>query len=157
MIVGRVSGKSSFHRELLEREADSVEFRAIGKSKTARRQTAKQTDESGSEKGEANRSAYRPLPASNKMGPQKWQDEEVSPDHELEIVPFPRRQFEKQADQKNHYRREKKNDFLRSFVGPAESISPKPPDTQTNECENERDKNPEVHEPEFEKWAGEMV
>jgi len=107
VIVDWVGGKTSFRGQFLDRVADSIKFGAIRKSKAVppRRQPAEQADKPRAEERDANRHPYRHRPAGNEMRPQKRKHEKVGPNHDLEIVPSPRRGFDEERKNKNRCRR----------------------------------------------------
>src|SRR6266542_3265498 len=97
MIVGRVCGEAGFHRQRPNRCASGVESRALDESEAwvPGRQSPEQGNKSRTKQRNANRRPFRKCPAPDDVAPQKRQNEKVAPDHELEIVPFPWRGFEK--------------------------------------------------------------
>src|SRR6266568_2295547 len=96
-IEGRVCGEAGFHRQRPHRCAGVVEPCALDESKARvpGGQAAEQSDKSRTKQRDANRCPFRKGPAPEDVAPQKRQNEKVAPDHELEVVPFPWRGFEK--------------------------------------------------------------
>src|SRR6266446_583253 len=107
VIVDWVGGKTSFRGQCLDRVAVSIKFGAIRKSKTAPPggEAAEKADKPRAEECDANRHPYRHRPAGNEMRPQKRKHEKVGPNHDLEIVPTPRRGFDEERKNKNRCRR----------------------------------------------------
>src|ERR1700693_1672204 len=139
MIVDWIGTETSFHRQLSNRDADFIEFRAIRKSKAAppRRQPAEQADKPGAEERDANRYAHRHRPAGNEMRPQKRKHEKVGPNHDLEIVPTPWRGFIEERKNKNCCRRQEKGEIFREFLAPTPIGFPHTPAAKADERQDE--------------------
>src|SRR6266705_3177748 len=103
VVINRISGKARFDRQSTDGDPDCIQFDAIDESKTGSpgRKSAKQADESRSKKQNANRDPHRVRPSRDQMGPQKRQNKEVGPNHDLEIVPPPWRHSDKESQDEN--------------------------------------------------------
>src|SRR4029077_6223535 len=108
---------------------------AVGETKTAfaRRQPAKQADESGGKQGKANSPSNRPLPFHDQVPPQKRQHDEVGPYHDFEIVPAPRRRFHQERENKNSGRSENKGDLFGLLLPQSKSFFPNPVSEKANQ------------------------
>src|SRR6476469_11166002 len=104
MIKGGPGGESGVHRQWPKRSADVIEPGSLNQSKArvSDRQAAKQTDKARTEEQETHNGPFRKDPAPNDVAPQKRQDQKIAPNHELEIVPFPRGGLNEIAENENH-------------------------------------------------------
>src|SRR4029453_2545501 len=129
MIVSRIGGKTSFCRQLSNRDADGVEFSAIAKFKArpACSKSTEQTDESRTEKRDANSDSSGNRPTRNEICPQKRKHEKIAPDHQLEIVPVPCRKPKDQSRDKYCERRQEEGDLLGEFLIPFNARLPHTP------------------------------
>src|SRR5438552_13407046 len=104
MMVGRVGSETSLDGQRSNRRADRIESRAVHQSKAwvSGSQPAQQRDKSGSEQCDAGNCSFRKRPAPNQITPQKRENEKVTPNHQLEIIPVPRRGLNEVPDGKDH-------------------------------------------------------
>src|SRR5437667_1427893 len=93
IVESRPGGESGFHRQRLNSCAYPVEPCALNKSKTwvPGSQPSEQSNKSRTEKRDAHGGPFRKCPTPKDIAPQKGQDNKVAPNHEFEVVPFPRR------------------------------------------------------------------
>src|SRR3954462_11645774 len=128
MAPGRPARETRVSGKLLENTAYRVQLAAIGNAvvSNAERRTswrrrpaggepAPKGYKAGSEQSDANQSAQRDRPLRQKVGPKKRQDKEVSPNDNLDVVPFPWRQFHEIADKEDRQGRDKKRNGRRDL------------------------------------------
>src|SRR5207302_9787324 len=123
MVVSRKGRKTRFQRHLANSPADGVDLAPIRQTKTTfpRGQTAKQTNEPGGKKRKADRDPNRHLPLHEQLPPQEGEHDEVSPDSYFQIVPNPRRRFDREKENKDGDGGEDKGDLLLQLFFAAES------------------------------------
>src|ERR1700693_3259833 len=149
MIVSRPGGEPGLDRHSTDRRADCIDFAATRKTETAfaSRQSAKQTDESGSEQSEANRPADRSLPLQDQISPQIREHDEVGPNHNLQVVPAPRRRFDKESENENRGRSEHERDLFRLFASPLKPLLPNSIAENSDERQHQWYEDSKVKEP----------
>src|SRR5438105_3672001 len=120
MVVSRVGRETRFQGHLADSGADGVYFAAIRETETAfpRGQTAKQTYEPRGKKRKVNRRPNRQLPLHDQLPPQKREHDEVSPDSYFQIVPAPRRGFDREKENKDSGRGKNERDLFGESLVP---------------------------------------
>src|SRR4029079_3087320 len=101
MIKGRVSGEPCILRQISHRHPDFSKLLAIRESVTGCFKSPEKTNEPRSKKRDADNDPERPGPLRDEILPQVGQHQEVSPEHQLEIVPLPGRSLDQQPKQKD--------------------------------------------------------
>src|SRR5437868_337835 len=105
-ILARI-GRQFFHGF-----AHSIQFFAVSYAEAvfSGGKSAKQRYKAGSEQHDVDEHAQGNGPPHNQVGPKKRQDKEVGPNNDLDVIPFPRRQFYQVTDEENRDRRDKESD-----------------------------------------------
>src|SRR5215831_3404441 len=153
MVVSRVRGEASFHRQRSKCRADVIEPGAFDQSKAgvSGRQPAEQRDKSRTKKQQTCSRAFRERPLPNDVAPQERQNQKITPYHELQIVPIPRRRLDKIAESENHDRGEHERDIRRGLVAPTPFALPNTPGAQSNKPQRQRYPQTEVWQPKLQK------
>src|SRR4029450_6571932 len=86
---------------------------------------------------------------SNEILPQKREYEKVSPHHELEIVPLPRRKLKQQTRNENRERGQEKGDCLRRLLVPFEAAFPGTPAAERDQEKCKWNKDAKIIGPEL--------
>src|SRR4051794_36521805 len=149
MIIGGIPGEARVRWKLLQRLTDRVQFRALrhAEARLACLQTSKERNEAGKEKDDTGHGAERERPLGNQSFPDKREDDEISPDDDLDIVPFPRRRLDQVAQQEDRDRRAYKWEDGRQFrIRCLGKFFPGVPDSYPND---HRRKNYNQVEPKF--------
>src|SRR3954447_4811374 len=98
----------------------------------SRREAAHQRDKARPEQCSTHCRAFGKRPSTNDIAPQERKDDKITPDHELEVVPFPWRGFQKITDRENYNRRHHKGDVRRRFIAPSPASFPNTPADQAD-------------------------
>src|SRR4029453_4748461 len=85
----------------------------------------------------------------NEILPQKREREKVSPYHELQIVPLPRRKLKQQPQNENRECRQEKGDCLRRLLIPFEAAFPGTPAAERDQIDCQWNKDAKVIGPEL--------
>src|ERR1044072_7525953 len=151
MIIGRIGGETCFDRQTSNHTANRVEFGALHQSKTrmSGRETAEQSHKTGGKQGDTSNCPFRKSPTSNQIAPQKWKDQEITPHHQLEIVPVPGRCLNKITNAKNHSCRQHEYNVSWRLFAPMPSTFPNAPATKTYQRHHQQNPQSKVSKPEL--------
>src|SRR5438270_11748429 len=103
VIVGRIGSEAGFQGQRPNYRADPVESRALNESKTwvPGGKPAQQSDQPRAEECNAHDRAFWKRPTRDDVAPQERENKKVTPNHDFEIVPFPRRRLDEVSQSEN--------------------------------------------------------
>ncbi len=172
MIEIRIRCKGLFNGQIANGVLNITQLLTVCNGPTGVRkiQSAPKRDKAGEKKQYADGCARQKRQRLNKVSPEKWKKREIGPDHDLGIVPLPRREHNEAGEQKKSDGWDDKGSRHSNLVLPPIAFSqadPEPPHTppppffrcavkidspknQENQRHNTDRQNAKVAKPEFE-------
>src|SRR5438105_1774100 len=148
MVVGRIAGEAFTDGDVARLTRHGIKLVAIGDIESAHLKSADETNKPGSKEQSTSGIAHRPLPSRNEVAPEKWKTDKVSPNNQLDVIPAPWRDLNKEGEKKDREGRGDEGKGIGESTRTGLSVFPDSPADHAEQSQNGERGDAKVIEPE---------